>query len=194
MPKITSVIIITVGIYFLMIITPNITALEPGENEYIEMEGSPISSITHEETSFDGIEFEINIELIQNASQNGTVVEIWTQICINSGICYDPVWHCAKETTDSIRCTKELTKSSDNSTWTVVVIPDNTHTYVNYKVALKYEDGDEEMFSSGKVWSDCWVYGEESGGRCVDSTPPVPSVGIVSVLAVGFIGAVLKKR
>ncbi len=193
MPKITSVLIVATSIYILMVFSPIITASEPGENQYIDLKDSPISSIIHEDTSFDGSEFEISIGLIENASKNGTIVEIWTQICINSGICYDPVWHCAEDVVNSDRCAEKLTKSNDNSTWTVVVIPDETHSYVNYKVALKYENEDEEMFSSGKVWSDCWVYGDKNGGVCA-SANTVPSIGIISVLAIGLIAAFLKKR
>ena len=192
MQKITLVPL-TFAILITISIVPSMAiASKSGENQHIDLENTPISSIVHEDTSFDGLEFAISIKLIDEASSNGTDVEVWTQICINSGICFDPVWHCENV---GGKCTSELGKSDDNSTWTVTVVPDETHTYVNYKVNLQYpldknNETSNEMFSSGKVWSNCWVYGEESGGECENN---VPAVGTFSVITIILIAAIIRK-
>ena len=189
MQKITFTIVVALSLFILMVLPQGIVAAESGKNEQIDVENTPISSISHNDVSVDGVDFKITLNLDNEAAVNGTGVEIWTQICINSGICYDPVWHC--EEVDGERCKNQLTKSEDNVTWEVTVIPDETHTYVNYKVKLVYPDDSNELFSSGKVWSDCWVYGEESGGECGNS---IPTVGIVSVVTVALIAAIIRKH
>ena len=188
MQKITLVAL-TFAILIAISIVPSLAiASESGENQHIELENTPISSILHEDTSFDGVNFDITLKLVDDAAKNGTNVEIWTQICINSGICYDPVWHC--EVIDENRCKKQLIKSEDNSTWIASVLPDETHTYVNYKVKVIYSDDSSKLFSSGKVWSNCWVYGEDSGGNCEKS---VPTIGALSVIAMVLIAATIRK-
>jgi len=194
MEKITYVLTLIVTFLFLAHTLPNVKAEgEYGINQYIDLENTPISNILHEEVSVDNLEFDISIELVEGAISNGTNVEVWTQICINSGVCFDPVWHC--ENVEG-KCTSKLEKSDDNSTWTVTVVPDETHTYVNYKVKLQYPTNTEnetssEMFSSGKVWSNCWVYGDSSGGDCAEG---VPSIGVMSVVSIALLAAIIRKN
>jgi len=198
MEKVTYVITIIITISFLTYIPQNVKATEEyGENQYIDLENTPISSISHDQVSTDGVEFGISIELVEEAISNGTSVEVWTQICINSGTCFDPVWHCENIGGNAHpKCTSQLEKSNDNSTWTVTVVPDETHTYVNYKVNLQYplnsnNETSNEMFSSGKVWSNCWVYGDSSGGKCTES---LPSIGIMPVISIALLAALTRRN
>ena len=87
--------------------------------------------------------------------------------------------------------------------WSGTVSPIDDHSYVNYDIILQYTDGQAETFpesgfgSGGKVWSDCWVSGADSGG---DECPgdngflglPAPSLLITTL--VGFSAALLAKR
>ena len=60
--------------------------------------------------------------------------------------------------------------------WTSTITPVETHSYINFDIILTYTDGEEETFpeggftEGGKIWSDCWVSGSDSGG---DNCPEV---------------------
>ena len=50
---------------------------DPGVNRTIDVEGTPIVSITAPEISTDGVDFVIKVTLSSDAAENGTTVE-WT--------------------------------------------------------------------------------------------------------------------
>ena len=70
---------------------------------------------------------------------------------------------------------------------------------------LTYADGEDEKFpedgfaNGGKVWSDCWVSGEENGGNncpavAVLPDDPLPAPALVATILVGLSAALIAKR
>jgi len=170
----------------LLLLSPFVAAAaNPGVNKQIDLEGTPIQSITTPVVSSDGVDFTIEVELTDAAAQNGTNVTWTVQICINSGVCYPP---------DSISMQEDAGK------WSSTITPDPTHTYVNYDIVLSYPDGEDEMFpeggfvAGGKIWSDCWVSGDETGGgNCEEEGGGLlPAPALLATLAVLFFAAVVR--
>ena len=163
-----------------------------GENRTIEVEGTPIDSIETPDISTDGVNFTIWVDLSDQSNENGTTVEWTVQQCINSGVCNPPE-----------RISMNLVE--DQEKWTSTITPVDTHTYINFDIVLTYADGEDEKFpeggfsEGGKVWSDCWVSGEESGGNnCPGMTvlpdDPLPAPALVSTILVGLSAALIAKR
>jgi len=170
---------------------PHVMAAEDaGVNHTIEVEGTPIDSIVTPEVSTDGIEFTISLVLSSAAAGNGTTVEWTVQQCINSGVCNPP---------------EKITMNGSGENWTSTITPVETHSYINYDVVLTYSGGEEEKFpeggfaEGGKVWSDCWVSGEDNGGNnCPDiavlGPEPMPAPALMATILVGLSAALLAKR
>jgi len=165
-------------------------AEDAGVNHTIEVEGTPIDSIVTPEVSTDGIEFTISLVLSSAAAENGTTVEWTVQQCINSGVCNPP---------------EKITMNGSGENWTSTITPVETHSYINYDVVLTYSGGEEEKFpeggfaEGGKIWSDCWVSGEDSGGNnCPDiavlGPEPMPAPALLATILVGLSAALLAKR
>jgi hypothetical protein len=165
-------------------------ATESGVNQSIDVEGTPIDSLSTPSVSTDGVDFTITVALNETAKNNGTTVQWTVQQCINSGVCYPP---------------ELFNMSETDGVWTDTLTPVDTHSYVNYDIVLTYPDAEdterfpEQGFSKGaKVWSDCWVSGEESGGNnCPDPDVEdngVPALGLFAGIAVTFGAAMLAKR
>ena len=163
---------------------------DAGINHTIDVEGTPIDSIVVPEVSTDGVEFTINLVLSSEAAENGTTVEWTVQQCINSGVCNPP---------------EKIAMNGSGENWTSSITPVETHSYVNYDVVLTYSDGEDETFpeggfaQGGKIWSDCWVSGEESGGDgCPDDegglSSPLPAPAMFATILVGLSAALLSKR
>ena len=166
---------------------------DAGVNRTIDVDGTPIDSITAPEISTDGVNFTISLTLVDEAAENGTIVEWTVQQCINSGVCNPPE--------------KISMENATNSTtdWFGWITPVDTHSYINYDIVLIYADGEEEKvpeggFSEGgKVWSDCWVSGEDSGGNncpqiVVLPEESLPAPAFVSTILVGLSAALIAKR
>ena len=163
---------------------------DPGVNRTIEVEGTPIESIAAPEISTDGLDFVIEVTLNSDAAENGTTVEWTVQQCINSGVCNPP---------------EKFAMSGAEGNWTGTITPVDTHSYVNYDVILTYPNGDDEKFpeggfsEGGKVWSDCWVSGEDSGGNNCPETvvlpdEKLPAPALFTTMAVGRTAALIAKR
>ena len=160
-------------------------AANPGVNMSIDVEGTPIQSISTPDVSRDGVDFTIEVVLTNTAAQNGTNVTWTVQICINSGVCYPP---------DSIPMQEDAGK------WSSTIQPDPTHTYVNYDIVLDYPEGEDETFpeggfvGGGKIWSDCWVSGEETGGdNCLnDDGGLLPAPALLTTLVLLSFAAVVR--
>ncbi len=145
---------------------------DPGVNTEVDTAGTPIASITTPQVSSDGVNFTIEVVLTEEAAGNGTIVFWEVQQCINTGVCYPP---------------EMLEMTEDHGVWSYTLVPVPTHTYINYEIDLNYSDNTSEVFPEGgfivggKVWSDCWVSGTESGGDCgavlgVDEVVPGPGL------------------
>lgn len=175
----------------LMLCLPYAAAADnPGVNRTIEVEGTPIDSIGVPNVSTDGIEFTINITLSTEAANNGTIVEWTVQQCINSGVCNPP---------------ERISMNGSDANWTSTITPVDTHSYVNYDIVLTYADGEDEKFpedgfaNGGKVWSDCWVSGEDSGGNNCPETvvlpeEKLPAPALMSTILIGLSAALIAKR
>ena len=164
-----------------------------GVNRTIDVEGTPIEAIVVPDISTDGVNFTISLTLVDEAAENGTTVEWTVQQCINTGVCNPPEKMSMENATNS---TKD---------WFGWITPVDTHSYINYDIVLTYANGEDEKFpeggfsQGGKVWSDCWVSGEESGGNnCPDMTvlpdDPLPAPALISTILVGLSAALIAKR
>jgi len=146
-----------------------------GVNKDLDIEGTSISAISTPSVSSDGVEFDITVTLDQDVANNGTNVSWTWQVCLNNGVCLAPV-------------PEDLTSSDGGTTWATTMTPVDDHSYVNYRITLEYTDGNTTTYPEsgwgGKVWSDCWVAGEESGGDACDSggLPGFTMLATVSVL------------
>ena len=164
-----------------------------GENRTIEVEGTPIDSIETPDISTDGVNFTIHLTLVGEAAENGTTVEWTVQQCINSGVCNPPE--------------KMSMENATNSTtdWFGWVTPVDTHSYINYDIVLTYANGEDEKFpedgfsQGGKVWCDCCVSGEDSGGNNCPETivlpeDSFPAPALISTILIGLSAALIAKR
>ena len=171
----------------LCLIVPYATAANAGDNRTINVDGTPMDSIDAPSVSVDDVNFVVQVTLNAEASSNGTTVQWTTQMCLNSGVCNQP---------------EVLNMTGEDSNWTGTVTPVNDHSYVNYDIVLNYNDGNSEKFpeggftQGGKVWSDCWVSGDESGGEnCPDdSGGGLPAPALMTTVIVGLSAALLAKR
>jgi len=161
---------------------------DAGINHTIEVEGTPIDSIVVPEVSTDGVGFTISLVLSSEAAGNGTTVEWTVQQCINSGVCNPP---------------EKIAMNGSDENWTSTITPVETHSYINYDIVLTYSNGEDEKFpeggfaEGGKVWSDCWVSGEESGGEGCSVDPggtSLPAPALIATIMVGLSAALLAKR
>lgn len=174
----------------LLLLAPFASAGEAGENRAIDVAGTPIDAIVSPEVSIDGEDFTIEVTLGTDATGNGTTVHWTVQMCSNDGTCDPPI--SMMEMTDS------------DGKWSGMVIPIDDHSYVNYEITLNYTDGDDETFpesgfvNGGKVWSDCWVSGPESGGDgCGDDDSGflgLPAPALIVTALIGFSAALIAKR
>ena len=169
---------------------PFAAAADAGVNRTIDVEGTPIDSIGAPQISTDGVDFTIEVDLSSEAAENGTTVEWTVQQCINSGVCNPP---------------ERISMNGSGEIWSGTITPVDTHSYINYDIVLTYADEEEEKFpeegfaEGGKVWSDCWVSGEESGGNnCPDvavlPADPLPAPAMFATILVGLSAALLAKR
>jgi hypothetical protein len=130
---------------------------EGGTNESTALDGTSLVSVETVDTAAANQDFSITVELDADAASNGTQVGWTTQICINSGVCYAP------ETT-------ALSPDSDGRLWTGSIVMDDESSYVNWRIELKWPDGNSssvpETGFGWKVWSTCWydVDSEQWGG------------------------------
>ena len=166
-------------------------AQNAGVNRTIDIEGTPIDSIQVPDVSTDGENFTIHLVLSNESAGNVTNVEWTVQQCINSGVCNPP---------------EKISMNGSGENWTSTIIPVDTHSYINYDIILTYSDGEDEKFpeggfsEGGKIWSDCWVSGEDSGGNncpgdmTILPAEPVPAPALMATIAVGLSAALLAKR
>jgi len=165
---------------------------DAGINRTIDIEGTPIDSIQVPDVSTDGVNFTIWVGLSNESSENVTSVEWTVQQCINSGVCNPP---------EKI----SMNLVEDRGKWTSTITPVDTHSYINFDIILTYANGEDETFpeegfvEGGKVWSDCWVSGADSGGNNCPETvvlppEPVPAPALLATIVVGLSAALLAKR
>ncbi|HJL60149.1 MAG TPA: hypothetical protein QF621_07335, partial [Candidatus Thalassarchaeaceae archaeon] len=94
------------------------------------------------------------------------------------------------------------TSSDEGTTWVTSMTPVEDHSYVNYRITLNQEDGNSTTYPEsgwgGKVWSDCWVAGDTSGGDgCGDDGGFLGLPGftmLASVTMMGLVAIVIRRR
>ncbi len=182
--------VLVLGVMLSLLLPFASAADEPGVNRIINVEGTPIESIVSPDVSTDAVDFIINVTLTSEAAENGTTVEWTVQQCINSGVCNPP---------------EKFSMSGSDANWSGSITPVDTHSYINYDVVLTYPSGEDEKFpeggfsEGGKVWSDCWVSGEDSGGNnCPEIVilpeEELPAPILLTTIAVGLTAALIAKR
>ena len=179
---------------FAVLIAPITSAGESGVNEDTTVEGTEIQEIIYPNEVSSGTDFELALALTEEASGNGTNVSWITQICINSGVCYAPESH-------------SMLRNSDGG-WEASIVPDDTVTYVNWRIELNWADGNKTSVPDTgfgwKVWSDCWYDSGEWGGsdqNCIDESSSeedsgiLPGFGVMaSLLAILMAGLVGRRE
>ena len=164
----------------LIFIIPPVSASDGGENKEFDIEGTQISAIDIPSTSTDGENFIITLTL--NEENNVTNVAWTWQICLNSGVCLAPT-------------PEDLTSSDDGKTWTTSMTPVDDHSYINFRITLDFEDGNSTTYPEsgwgGKVWSDCWISGDETGGDGCNSEGGFLGLpGFTAIVAITVLGVV----
>ena len=170
----------------LLLLAPVVSAEVSGVNKNLDIEGTPIAAISTPSQSSDGVEFEITVTLDENAANNGTSVSWIWQVCLNSGVCHAPV-------------PEDLASSDGGESWVTKMTPANDHSYVNYRITLEYSNGNSSTYPEtgwgGKVWSDCWVAGLESGGDgCDDDSDGLPGLTTIATISVLGMMAIAVRR
>lgn len=168
-----------------LLLIPVVSASEGGVNKDLDIEGTSISAISTPSESTDGVEFDITVTLDQDAASNGTNVSWTWQVCLNSGVCLAPV-------------PENLTSSDGGTTWVTTMTPFEDHSYVNYRITLEYADGNSSIYPDagwgGKVWSDCWIDGEDSGGTACDDSGGLPGFTMLATVSVLGMMAIAVRR
>lgn len=150
--------------------------INPGEDV-------PFEVIERTTPSQDSTPWSLSVALDQDAVDNGTTLEITTQICLNNGVCDPPT-------------KQDATVSDDGSTYSMELEPPSDHSYVNWRIKATYPDESTENFPNGewyKTWSSCYYQADGYGGIHADgdgcnvpgsgeSEGFLPSVGMLMTL------------
>ena len=125
-----------------------------GQDEGPNTAETPFSAYEATSPSVDGETWTMSLTMDQSAVDNGTTMQLTTQICTNDGVCDPPV-------------TQEATVSEDGAVYTISVTPPEDHTYVNWRAKVSYTDGDDEFHPFGdwyRTWSSCYYNDGSWGG------------------------------
>ena len=178
-----SIICIFMSIALLNIVSA--ADVEGGVNVEPVIEDTIFSDITHTETTTDLEDWEITLTLNDDAFNNNTTFELWTQMCNNDGVCLPP--NSADLSTD------------DNKVFNAAVTTIEDHSYVNWEVKVTYNDDNtsEQFPPSGwyKTWSDCYYTdGEWGGSACSESEDDsfLPAVGLLMTVGTLAIAAITR--
>ncbi len=170
-----------------------VSASEPGINLEPELDGTPVSSIQHDDISFDLQEWNITFTLSDAEIANNTTAQVSTQICINTGFCFPPE--------------PMLIEEASNGTYAGSVTPMEDHTYVNWRIILTFENNSTVRVPEkgwSKTWSNCWLdtYSQPplwGGDGCPEKTEgeekTLPAIGTLGAISsIMLAGAVFYRR
>ena len=143
----------------------------------------PFTVVERTTPSQDSTPWSLSVTLDQEAVDNGTLLEITTQICLNNGVCDPPV-------------NQNVEVSDDGSTFSTELEPPADHSYVNWRIKATYPDESTENFPNGdwyKTWSSCYYQDGSYGGVHADgngcnvpgsgeSEGFLPAAGLVTAL------------
>ena len=124
-----------------LLILPTVAGEDGGVNSEADLTGTPIESLSYpssftalgEEGGFMSIELEIRMD------ENVSSVEWVTQVCVNSGVCYPPVYN------DMI---------DQNGTWVADVEIETDASYINWRFDIERTNNStsERIPSLGWGW------------------------------------------
>ena len=145
------------SLVFLVSIAPVALASQGGVNEEASIEDTGVESVSHPDSASAGQIFEVSIRLNEESASNVTSVRWVTQVCVNSGICYPPETH---------------SMTDEDDAWDGSIVPEETVTYVNWKIEIEWEDGNTTSIPENgfgwRVWSDCWYDNGTWGGASTE--------------------------
>jgi hypothetical protein len=173
-------------VFVMVSMAPTAMAAGSEGGQDVNPEGEvPFSVLERTTPSQDGVSWNLSVELAESAKENGTSLELTTQICLNSGVCDPPVTHDVAE---------------ENGVYTMSLKPPEDHSYVNWRVKATYDDDSKENFPDAdwyKTWSTCYYQEGGYGGVHADGDGcDVPAAGgeeealpaLGAVVAVGAVG------
>ncbi len=129
---------------------PTISA-KNGEDVVPDLGLYPLENLTFTTPSLDNSKWTLNVNTLDN-NRNITNITLETQICV-----YDPI---------VCHAPKFLEMTRENNSWSGEITTLEKHSYVNWRLNIVYEDGNESLIperSNGyaKVWSKCWEIMED---------------------------------
>ena len=139
------------SLVFLVSIASPAVASQGGVNEEASIEDTGVESVSHPDSASAGEIFEVSVRLNEESASNATSVTWVTQVCVNSGICYPPETH---------------SMTDENDAWEGSIVPEETVTYVNWKIEIEWDDGNTT--SGWRGWSDCWYDNGTWGGASTE--------------------------
>ena len=140
----------------LLLILPTVVGEDGGVNYEADLTDTPIESLSYPE-SFTALGEEggyMDIELEIRIGENVSSIQWVTQVCVNSGVCYPPVYN------DMI---------DKNGTWAADVEIEADASYINWRFDIEHANNStsERIPPLGwgwKIWSTCWFDGSSWGG------------------------------
>ena len=145
-----------VPIMVVLFILPTVMGDGGGINSEHDLTGTPIESLSYPD-SFTALSEEsgnMSMELKIRMDENVSSVQWVTQVCVNSGVCYPPIYN-------------EMTEQ--NGTWAGDIEIETDASYVNWRFDIHHTNNSsaERIPSLGwgwKIWSTCWFDGDSWGG------------------------------
>ena len=148
---------VLLSLVFLVSIASAAVASQGGVNEEASIEGTGVESVSYPNVASAGDIFEVTVRINDESASNVTSVTWVTQVCVNSGICYPPETH---------------SMTDEDDAWDGSIVPEETVTYVNWKIEIEWEDGNTTSIPENgfgwRVWSDCWYDNGTWGGASTE--------------------------
>ena len=141
----------------LLLILPTVVGEDGGVNYESDLTDTPIESLSYPET-FTALGEEggyMDIELEIRIDENVSSIQWVTQVCVNSGVCYPPVY---------------IDMIDQNGTWSADVEIEADASYINWRFDIEHTNNStsERVPPLGwgwKIWSTCWFDGSSWGGN-----------------------------
>ena len=139
---------------------------------------------------------DIWIAVLFEEDSNITSIEVITQVCINTGVCFPPEtdeMHLKETPTENLADDMQIYES-----WADV---DRTAAYINWKFVLHHEDGSlidiPEQGFGWKHWSNCWWDNGTWGGtdtHCQEEEGGLPGFAASAAAAAIAMAALMARR
>lgn len=123
-----------------------------GEDTTPNADEVPFSVLHRDSPSVSGKTWSLSLEMNEEEHNNGSTMQITTQICTNDGVCDPPVLQEAEV---------------EDAVYSISLTPPADHSYVNWRVKVKTSDGESTNYPQGdwfKTWSDCYYTDGSWGG------------------------------